>query len=120
MGDSSIIEFKSQPPSRKSEQSKNQLPISSKMLQALNIGTNLVESYEKLQKQLKKQNFVNYNDYKIIIAKFEVRFCSIKGFLLKKLSKLENLIHMGNNVLNVVPGKNCDSNKFNDITFKLK
>ena len=120
MGDSSIIEFKSQPPSRKSEQSKSQLPISSKMLQALNIETNIVESYEKLQKQLKKQNFVNYNDYKVIIGKFEVRFCSIKGFLLKKLSKLENLIHMGNNVLNVVPGKNCDSNKFNDVTFKLK
>ena len=33
------------------------------MLQALNIETTQVENYDKLRKQLKKQNFVNYNDY---------------------------------------------------------
>ena len=83
------------------------------MLQALNIETTLVENYCKLQKQVKKKNFVNDDDYKVIIAKLEV-------VLLKELSKLEKLILMGNNALNVVPEKNCDTKKCNDITSKLK
>ena len=117
---SSIIEFRLQPPSIKSDQSKNQLSSSSRMLQALNIETTLVENYDKLRKQLKKQNFVNYNEYKVIIAKPEVKLYSIEDILLKELSKLEKLILMGNNVLNVVPERNCDTKKYNDITLKLK
>ena len=74
--ESSIIEFKLQSPSIKSDQSKNQLSSSSRMLQALNNEANLVENNDKLQKQLKKHNFVNYNDYKAIIAKLEVKLCS--------------------------------------------
>ena len=84
------------------------------MLQALNIETTLVENYGKLQKQVKKKNFVNDDDYKIIIAKLEV-------VLLKELSKLEKLILMGNNALNVVPEKNCDTkNILIYFTLKLK
>ena len=90
------------------------------MLQALNIEANLVENYDKVRKQLKKQNFVNYNEYKVIIAKLEVKLYSIEDILLKELSKLEKLILMGNNVLNVVPERNCDTKKYNDITLKLK
>ena len=63
--ESSIIEFKLQTPSTKSDQSKNQLSSSSRMLQAMNIETNLGENYGKLRKQLKMQNFVNCNDYKL-------------------------------------------------------
>ena len=73
------------------------------MLQALNIETTQAENYDKLQKQLKKQNFFNYNDYKVITGKLEVKLYSIEDILLKELSKLEKLILMGNNALNVVP-----------------
>ena len=90
------------------------------MLQALNIETTVVKNYGKLRKQLKKQNFVNYNDYKVVIGKLEVKFYSIEDILLKELSKLEKLILMGNNALNVVPETNCDTKKYNDITLKLK
>ena len=117
---SSIIEFKLQPPSTKSDQSKNQLSSSSRMLQALNIAANLVENYDKVRKQLKKQNFVNYNEYKVIIAKLEVKLYSIEDILLKELSQLEKFILMGNNALNVVPERNCDTKKYNDISLKLK
>ena len=86
------------------------------MLQALNIETTLVENYEKL----KNQNFVNYNECKVIIGKLEVKLYSIEDILLKELSKLEKLILMGNNALNVVPETKCDTKKYNDITLKLK
>ena len=109
-----------QPPSIKSAQSKNRLSFSSRILQALNIETTLIEYNGKLRKQFKKQNFVSYNDYKAIIAKLEVKTYSIEDILLKELSKLETLIHMGNNALNVVPIRNCDTNKYDDITLKLK
>ena len=100
--ESSIIEFKLQTPSTKKDQRKNQLPFSSRMLQALNIETTLVENYDQLRKQLKMQNFVNYNDYKAITARLEVKLCSTEDILLKELSKLEKLILMGNNAVNVV------------------
>ena len=90
------------------------------MLQALNIETTQVENYDKLRKQLKMQSFVNYNDYNVIIAKLEVKLCSTEDILLKELSKLEKLILMGNNALNVVPETNCDTKKYNDITLKPK
>ena len=118
--ESSIIEFKLQSPSIKSDQSKNQLSSSSRMLQALNNEANLVENNDKLQKQLTMHNFVNYNDYKAIIAKLEVKLCSIEDILLKELSKLEKLTLMGNNELNLVSETNCDIKKYNDITLKLK
>ena len=118
--ESSIIEFKLQTPSIKSDQSKNQFSFSPRMLQAFNIETTLVENYRKLRKQLKIQNFVSYNDYKFIIAKLEVKLCSTENILLKELSKLEKLILMDNNVLNVVPETNCDTKKYNDIPLKLK
>ena len=118
--ESSIIEFKLETPSIKSKQSKNQLRSSSRMLQALNIETNLVGNYDKLRKHLKIQNFVNYNNYKVIIAKLEVKLCSTEDILLKELSKLEKVILMGNNALNIVPETNCDTKKYNDITLKLK
>ena len=66
------------------------------------------------------QNFVNYNDYNVIIAKLEVKLCSTEDILLRELSKLEKLILMGNNALNVVPETNCDTKKYNDITLKPK
>ena len=66
------------------------------------------------------QNFVNYNDYNVIIAKLEVKLCSTEDILLKELSKLEKLILMGNNALNVLPETNCDTKKYNDNTLKLK
>ena len=116
----SIIEFELQPPFIKSVQSKNQFSFSNKMLQTLNIETTLVENYDKLRKQLKKQDFVNYNDYKVIIPKLEVKLYSIKDILLKKRSKLEKLILMGKNSLNAVPKTNCDTEKYNDTTLKLK
>ena len=84
------------------------------------IETNLVENYDKLRKQLKKQNFVKYNDYKVIIGKLEVKLYSIEDILLKELSKIEKLILMGNNALNVVPETKCDTKKYNDIMLKLK
>ena len=87
---SSIIEFKLQAPTIKSDQSKNQFSSSSKMLQALNIETTVLKTYDKLIRELKKQNFVNYNDYKVIIAKLEVKLYSIKDMLLKELSKLKS------------------------------
>ena len=118
--ESSIIEFKLQSPSIKSDQSKNQLSSSSRMLQALNNEANLVENNDKLQKQLTMHNFVNYNDYKAIIAKLEVKLCSIEDILLKELSKLEKLTLMGSNELNLVSETNCDIKKYNDITLKLK
>ena len=118
--ESSIIEFKLETPSIKSKQSKNQLRSSSRMLQALNIETNLVGNYDKLRKHLKIQNFVNYNNYKVIIAKLEVKLCSTEDIPLKELSKLEKVILMGNNALNIVPETNCDTKKYNDITLKLK
>ena len=118
--ESSIIEFKLETPSIKSKQSKNQLRSSSRMLQALNIETNLVGNYDKLRKHLKIQNFVNYNNYKVIIAKLEVKLCITEDILLKELSKLEKLIVIGNNALNIVPETNCDTKKYNDITLKLK
>ena len=118
--ESSIIEFKLQSPSIKSDQSKNQLSSSSRMLQALNNEANLVENNDKLQKQLTMHNFVNYNDCKAIIAKLEVKLCSIEDILLKELSKLEKLTLMGNNELNLVSETNCDTKKYNDITLKLK
>ena len=90
------------------------------MLQALNIETNLVENYDKLRKHFKIQNFVNYNNYKVIIAKLEVILCSTEDILLKELSKLEKVILMGNNALNIVPETNSDTKKYNDITLKLK
>ena len=90
------------------------------MLQALNIETTQVENYDKLRKQLKMQSFVNYNDYNVIIAKLEVKLCSTEDILLKELSKLEKLILMGNNALNVVLETNCDTKKYNDITLKPK
>ena len=90
------------------------------MLQALNIETNLVGNYDKLRKHLKIQNFVNYNNYKVIIAKLEVKLCSTEDILLKELSKLEKVILMGNNALNIVPETNCDTKKYNGITLKLK
>ena len=90
------------------------------MLQALNIETTQVENYDKLRKQLKMQSFVNYNDYNVIIAKLEVKLCSTEDILLRELSKLEKLILMGNNALNVVPETNCDTKKYNDITLKPK
>ena len=90
------------------------------MLQALNIETTQVENYDKLRKQLKMQSFVNYNDYNVIIAKLEVKLCSTEDILLKELSKLEKLILMGNNALNVVPETNCDTKEYNDITLKPK
>ena len=71
--ESSIIEFKLQTPSIKSDQRKNQLSCSSRMLQALNTETTLLENYDKLRKQLKMQNFVNNNNYKVIIEKLEVK-----------------------------------------------
>ena len=89
------------------------------MLQPLNIETTQIGNYEKLRKQLKMQNFVNYNDYKVIITKLEVKLCIIKDILLKVLSKLENLILIGNNALNVVPETNCGTKKYNNITLKL-
>ena len=118
--ESSIIELKLQPPSIKSDQSKNQLSSSSRMLQALNIETTVVGNYDELRKQLKKQNFFNYNDYKVTAAKLEVKLCSMEDILLKEISKLENLILMGNNALNVVPEIDCDTKKYNDISLKLK
>ena len=118
--ESSIIEFKLQSPSIKSDQSKNQLSSSSRMSQALNYEANLVENNDKLQKQLTMHNFVNYNDCKAIIAKLEVKLCSIEDILLKELSKLEKLTLMGNNELNLVSETNCDTKKYNDITLKLK
>ena len=90
------------------------------MLQALNNEANLVENNDKLQKQLTMHNFVNYNDYKAIIAKLEFKLCSIEDILLKELSKLEKLTLMGNNELNLVSETNCDTKKYNDITLKLK
>ena len=90
------------------------------MLQALNIETNQVENYDKLRKQLKMQTFVNYNNYKVIIAKLEVKLCITENILLKELSKLEKLIVIGNNALNIVPETNCDTKKYNGITLKLK
>ena len=90
------------------------------MLQALNIEITLVENYDKLRKQVKKQNFVNYNDYKVIIGKLEVQLYSIEDILLKELSKLEKLILNGNNALNVVPETKCATKKYNNITLKLK
>ena len=90
------------------------------MLQALNTETTLVENYDKLRKQLKKQNFVNYNGYEVIIAKTEVKLYNIEDILLRELSKLEKLILMGINALNVVSRRNCDTKKYNDITLKLK
>ena len=115
--ESSIIEFKLQTPSIKSDQRKNQLSCSSRMLQAL---TTLLENYDKLRKQLKMQNFVNYNNYKVIISKLEVKLCSIEDILLKELSKLEKLILMSSNASNVVPETKRDTNKYNYITLKLK
>ena len=115
--ESSIIEFKLQTPSIKSDQRKNQLSCSSRMLQAL---TTLLENYDKLRKQLKMQNFVNYNNYKVIVSKLEVKLCSIEDILLKELSKLEKLILMSSNASNVVPETKRDTNKYNYITLKLK
>ena len=115
--ESSIIEFKLQTPSIKSDQRKNQLSCSSRMLQAL---TTLLENYDKLRKQLKMQNFVNYNNYKVIISKLEVKLCSIEDILLKELQKLEKLILMSSNASNVVPETKRDTNKYNYITLKLK
>ena len=117
---SSIIEFRLQPPSIKSDQSKNQLSSSSRILEALIIETTLVENYDKLRKQLKKQNFVNCNDYKVIIGTLEVKLYSIEDILLQELSKLEKVILMGKNTLNVVPETNYNSKKYNDINLKLK
>ena len=114
------ISFHSAPECYKLDQSKNQLSSRPRMLQAFNIETTLVENYHKLRKQLKIQNFVNYNDYKIIIAKLEVKLWSTENILLKELSKREKLILMDNNVLNVVPETNCDTKKYNDIPLKLK
>ena len=82
------ISFHSAPECYKLDPSKNQLSSRPRMLQAFNIETTLVENYHKLRKQLKIQNFVNYNDYKIIIAKLEVKLCSTENILLKELSKL--------------------------------
>ena len=83
-----------EPPSINSDQSKNQLSSNSRMLQALSIETTLIENYGKLKKQLKKHNFVKYNDYRVIIAKLEINIYSIKDITLIGLSKLENLIVM--------------------------
>ena len=116
---SSINELKVQPPSIKTDQIKNQFPSSS-MLQAYNIKTTLVENYGKLRKQLKKQNLVNCNEYKVKVVKPEVKLYNIEGILLNELSKLEKLIFMGNNTLNKVLETNCDTNKYNDITLNLK
>ena len=66
------------------------------------------------------QNFVNYNDYKVITAKLEVKLCSTEDILLKELSKLEKLILMGNNAVNVVLETNWNTKKYNDITLKQK
>ena len=66
------------------------------------------------------QNFVNYNNYKVIISKLEVKLCSIEDILLKELSKLEKLILMSSNASNVVPETKRDTNKYNYITLKLK
>ena len=90
------------------------------MLQALNVEANVVENYDKVRKELKKLNFVNCNEYKVIIAKLEVKLYSIEDILLKELLQLEKLILMGNNALNVVPERNCDTKKYNDISLKLK
>ena len=90
------------------------------MLQALNIKTNPVENYDKLRIKLKMQNFVNCNDYKVIIAKLKVKICSIADILLKELSKPETLILMGNSASIAVPETNCDTKKYSDITLKLK
>ena len=60
----------------------------------INIETTLAENYDKLRKQLQKQNFVSYNDYKATIEKLEVKIYSIEGILLKELSKLEKLVLM--------------------------
>ena len=109
-----------QTPSIKSDQSKKQLSSSSRMLQALNIKTNPVENYDKLRIKLKMQNFVNCNDYKIIITKRKVKICSIEDILLKELSKLETLILMGNSASIAVPKTNCDTKKYSAITLKLK
>ena len=118
--ENSSIEFKLQTPSIKRDQSKNQLSSSSRKLQAIDIETTQVESYDRLQKQLKIQSFVNYNDYQVIIAKLEVKFYSTEDILLKEPLKLETLILIGNNALNVVPETNCDTKTYNDITLKLK
>ena len=60
----------------------------------INIETTLAENYDKLRKQLQKQNFVSYNDYKATIKKLEVKIYSIEDILLKELSKLEKLVLM--------------------------
>lgn len=60
----------------------------------INIETTLAENYDKLRKQLQKQNFVSYNDYKATIEKLEVKIYSIEDILLKELSKLEKLVLM--------------------------
>ena len=70
--------------------------------------------------QLKKQNFVKYSDYKVIIATLEVKRYRIENIMLKETSRLERLIFMGNNSLNVVPETNCDTKKYNDTTLKFK
>ena len=118
--ENSSIEFKLQTPSIKRDQSKNQLSSSSRKLQAIDIETTQVESYDRLRKQLKIQSFVNYNDYQVIVAKLEVKFYSTEDILLKEPLKLETLILIGNNALNVVPETNCDTKTYNDITLKLK
>ena len=60
------------------------------------------------------------NNIFFITAKLEVKICSIEDILFKELSKLEKLILMSNNALNVVPETNCDTKKYNDIILKLK
>ena len=73
------------------------------MFQALNIEITLIQNYDKLRKKFKMQNLVNCNDYKVTIAEFKVKICSIEDILLKELSKLEKLILMASNALNVLP-----------------
>ena len=84
MKNSSIIVLKLKPLSIKSDQGKNQVSSSFRMLGAMNIETTLVENCGKLRKQLKKQNFVNYHNYKVIIAKHKELFI-IQENLLKEL-----------------------------------
>ena len=66
-----------------------QIPISSTPVKTLRQSKKQVESSSiiefkaKIILQAPETNFVNYNDYKVIIAKFEVKLYSIEDFLPK-------------------------------------
>ena len=88
------------------------------MLVTLNVDEKTIQSYDKLRKQLKNENYGNYREYTTLIAQLEVKLLSKEDELEQQLNEIEKDIFLKSGSLKTLP--KSENAAYNALILKLK